>query len=364
MASYSTERLTAPSNKRSSLEWYSTQHPEDQPNSLQRPSSGLFTVVHPLEDPDEVDDVPSDITPPSFRHKRVESVGGPTPEALPSISNAGETKSSPLQKKSFQPSDLFGAPKRKSKRVSFETSDLTQAVDARRKRLETRKTMNITVDSSGNITASRKKFDKRKTIDIEVDSASEVEKPKKRAPPPIAGKMKEALKKRAADAKRKTLEAHQAAQEKKKRGPLTPSEIFERTTKGSGSMLNVVYCWRSQRGYYPGEPYKRNQDACLVLDEEKTNGFAGYFGVYDGHGKSGDKCAEYVRDTVPKLINISFGPPTRVRASDSMFDDKYSTLYTDINEKLHRTKKIDDALSGTTAASAWIEGNVEGCKYW
>lgn len=35
-----------------------------------------------------------------------------------------------------------------------------------------------------------------------------------------------------------------------------------------------------------------------------------------------------------------------------------SDMYVDCNNNLHRTRKIDDSVSGTTAASAWVEGNV------
>mmetsp|Transcript_29631 Transcript_29631/g.70407 ORF Transcript_29631/g.70407 Transcript_29631/m.70407 type:complete len:203 (+) Transcript_29631:210-818(+) len=66
--------------------------------------------------------------------------------------------------------------------------------------------------------------------------------------------------------------------------------------------ISVRYAYLSQRGYYPDDQNKANQDSYSV-----THDFAGqtadaFFGVYDGHGRDGDKCAQFVRDTLPTLL--------------------------------------------------------------
>ena len=127
-------------------------------------------------------------------------------------------------------------------------------------------------------------------------------------------------------------------------------------------MLLIDICFvshstgRSQRGYYPDTPNKRNQDACLVLPPKDTNGRAGYFGVYDGHGTYGDKVSEFVRDSLPKLIKKSMSEGTYVDSPN--FDEAYSNIFVDCNKKLHKYGKIDDYTSGTTAASVWIENKT------
>lgn len=61
------------------------------------------------------------------------------------------------------------------------------------------------------------------------------------------------------------------------------------------------YAWVSQRGFYPDEPDKDNQDShvevenfCSDIHEDMH-----LFGVFDGHGKTGHKCAWYARDKLP-----------------------------------------------------------------
>jgi len=69
---------------------------------------------------------------------------------------------------------------------------------------------------------------------------------------------------------------------------------------GSGVQLNYAYC--TQRGYYPDDPHKNNQDdLCIVPNhggEEKDI----FLGVLDGHGADGHHCAKYVKDNLPKLL--------------------------------------------------------------
>ena len=57
--------------------------------------------------------------------------------------------------------------------------------------------------------------------------------------------------------------------------------------------LTWRYSCVSQRGFYPSNLHRQNQDAVLifpVLGEGK-----GLFGVFDGHGEQGHVCARYAR---------------------------------------------------------------------
>ena len=65
------------------------------------------------------------------------------------------------------------------------------------------------------------------------------------------------------------------------------------------------YAWVSQRGYYPEDLDKHNQDAHVEVEKfGKDEGIhdSAFFGVFDGHGKTGDHCAIFARDTMPKKL--------------------------------------------------------------
>jgi hypothetical protein len=65
--------------------------------------------------------------------------------------------------------------------------------------------------------------------------------------------------------------------------------------------VTIKYAWVTQRGYYPDQLDKENQDSysispkIIVNDDGKK--FA-LFGVYDGHGNLGDLCSQYASTEV------------------------------------------------------------------
>ena len=80
-----------------------------------------------------------------------------------------------------------------------------------------------------------------------------------------------------------------------------------------------------------------------------------YFGVFDGHGKVGDKCSYYVRDNIEGKLRNYVG---KTATTDPTFDKKFSRCYTSINEEMHKPSVcgFDDLQSGTTAVSVLLEG--------
>jgi serine/threonine protein phosphatase PrpC len=76
------------------------------------------------------------------------------------------------------------------------------------------------------------------------------------------------------------------------------------------------------------------------------------FGVFDGHGHVGEKCARF---------SMSQLPPAVVSVSEKAFGgsaDETKTILTktfvDVNKKMHMAADIDDTLSGTTAVVSII----------
>ena len=114
------------------------------------------------------------------------------------------------------------------------------------------------------------------------------------------------------------------------------------------------YAWVSQRGYYPDEMEKANQDAHVEVENFMADEGAEdlhLFGVFDGHGKTGDHCAGYVRDQLPGLLK------TKCKEHPQDFEKAYKEAFIQVNEGLHKSS-IDDSLSGTTAIVVLFEGGT------
>eukprot|EP01029_Cantina_marsupialis_P026482 TRINITY_DN7145_c0_g1_i1.p1 TRINITY_DN7145_c0_g1~~TRINITY_DN7145_c0_g1_i1.p1 ORF type:complete len:1039 (-),score=269.75 TRINITY_DN7145_c0_g1_i1:137-3253(-) len=120
------------------------------------------------------------------------------------------------------------------------------------------------------------------------------------------------------------------------------------------SGFKIRYSWVSQTGFYPDEMDKANQDSCNSIvpfgqDEDRC-----FFGVYDGHGKFGDLCSQFARDTVSQVLENH-------PLYQSDFDLAYTECFEESNRLLHRQhnapKPVDDTLSGTTAITVFFNGN-------
>lgn len=110
-----------------------------------------------------------------------------------------------------------------------------------------------------------------------------------------------------------------------------------------------------------------------------TNDFIGresdaFFGVYDGHGRDGDKCAQFVRDHLPPLTAAIVKKELDKEIKKSKLEDgdelrKSTELPKDVlqsvmtkahvqcNNKMHSCQDLDDTLSGTTSISVYLHGN-------
>jgi len=93
------------------------------------------------------------------------------------------------------------------------------------------------------------------------------------------------------------------------RGKLLPEEVSKRRCSSGGTMVTMIgkerkirveYAYVTQRGYYPTDPHKHNQDSHSIVN--KFNGLSGdsFFAVYDGHGPHGEKCANFAKKELPR----------------------------------------------------------------
>lgn len=88
--------------------------------------------------------------------------------------------------------------------------------------------------------------------------------------------------------------------------------------------------------------------------------------MYDGHGRDGDKCAQFVRDTLPTLLAKGMtkarengqndGAATELTKEETQ--DIIFEAHRECNLKMHSQNKFDDTLSGTTSISVYLHGNT------
>jgi len=91
-----------------------------------------------------------------------------------------------------------------------------------------------------------------------------------------------------------------------------------------------------------------------------------FFGVFDGHGRDGDKCALYVRDNLPPLLAKAVDNhhkkqllEHRNKVGDLDKDFLHAALHKshmECNQKMHLCESVDDSLSGTTSISVYLHG--------
>lgn len=71
----------------------------------------------------------------------------------------------------------------------------------------------------------------------------------------------------------------------------------------SGTSRPIEYAVCTQRGYYPNDPNKANQDSYSVsLDFADIKKDSSLFSVYDGHGPKGEVFAQFAKDQLPLLM--------------------------------------------------------------
>lgn len=153
-----------------------------------------------------------------------------------------------------------------------------------------------------------------------------------------------------------------------------------KTTHAKFGGVSVRYGFLSQRGFYPDESDKPNQDSYSITKSLADEESDAMFAVYDGHGRHGDICAQYARDRLPVLIsnyskkmkkkalsrsNNHHGSKTNINNSGaqrcSLTKDQISTAssiaHRNCNLDMHRDQEINDSLSGTTAISCLFHGD-------
>jgi len=148
--------------------------------------------------------------------------------------------------------------------------------------------------------------------------------------------------------------------------------------------LRFRYAYFSQKGYYPDDPHKPNQDSYSVTERFGTSeSNDAFFAVYDGHGRDGDLCSQFARDKMPEYLAKHFNkmkekasipmkskldaisvrnpdkptdPFSHIELAKDQMQKACLRAHVECNLAMHQDPHVDDSLSGTTAISAFIHG--------
>ena len=110
---------------------------------------------------------------------------------------------------------------------------------------------------------------------------------------------------------------------------------------------------RTMGGFEPvpgGSVAKINQDRGLAIYPWGGDPTAGLFGVYDGHGRIGQKVSEFVIQNLPAALRAQLGDaPLGAKDPGYALSEAYIRVDTDL------AKSVDATVSGTTAVTCLIK---------
>ena len=138
--------------------------------------------------------------------------------------------------------------------------------------------------------------------------------------------------------------------------PLTQEEVNARIQCSDGTLryelgktgISLRYAYLSQRGYYPEDLYKANQDAFKVVPAFNGDQNQILFGVFDGHGVDGDSCSYFVLDNVEETLK------QLLAKYPNDFERAYKDTFVAINMKMH--EQVSRALAdGGTLRGAPVD---------
>lgn len=107
------------------------------------------------------------------------------------------------------------------------------------------------------------------------------------------------------------------------------------------------------------DAHKPNQDSFAVIHDFAGRDTDAFFGVFDGHGRDGDKCAHFVRDNLGALLARGMA---KLREESGEVESKeklqgvLKKAHVECNRRMHTNQRVDDSLSGTTSISVYLHG--------
>lgn len=144
---------------------------------------------------------------------------------------------------------------------------------------------------------------------------------------------------------------------------------FEKLCEGKPqNNRQILWGFRSRRGYNHNDLHKKNQDSCFVHPNFAGEEIFHLFGVCDGHGKNGEKVSEFVSKQFPLNLKQSFLEIKKIKQtefinfiSENMEILMYKALKKTVQDLLGCD--FDCQFSGCTfAASLFVENKVCVCN--
>lgn len=138
------------------------------------------------------------------------------------------------------------------------------------------------------------------------------------------------------------------------------TDAIEATRSFKCDGVTMRYAYLSQRGHYPDDPLKANQDAYCVQENLSEGRKDAFFGVFDGHGQAGDGTAIFTKKNLHKNVRLQLEKARKAAGGKDINKEAVqaalSKAHVETNKALHRNQNIDDSLSGTTAVSMYMHG--------
>lgn len=124
-------------------------------------------------------------------------------------------------------------------------------------------------------------------------------------------------------------------------------EKVDHTYLASGR--RIQWSMASQRGYYPDDKDKKNQDIAYATVVKDASGHLLHcFSVFDGHGPEGHRCAQFAAETLyPAFEKQSLHP----------LDVALERAHVATHKALVKNENIDSSRSGTTATSVLFQSD-------
>jgi serine/threonine protein phosphatase PrpC/CRP-like cAMP-binding protein len=148
------------------------------------------------------------------------------------------------------------------------------------------------------------------------------------------------------------------------RGPLGRAELKSRIVQGTGHCtttapggvkIGMKYAYLSQRGYYPDDLHKANQDHYAVNENFMGSDSHHMFCVLDGHGQYGDLAARYGSSEMPRHFKKHLKRSASKGEDAAEYADAYKRAFEVTNAEMHRQSDFDDMMSGTTAICVMVK---------
>ena len=139
---------------------------------------------------------------------------------------------------------------------------------------------------------------------------------------------------------------------------LDASESMKRLkVNGKRYDYDISYCYVSQKGFYPNQFFKANQDSYVVYEDILADTSCHLFGVFDGHGDVGDFCSHFCAEQFgPALVKELHAAGGTQALDTAQVNKLYTNTFVKVNRALHKSD-IDDSLSGTTGITILVKGD-------